>query len=122
MRKLYTEALIGRGDITIEEAEQALRDYQQQLEKVFTEVREADEQPTESDDRAGLPGKSVGTAPEPRSARGRSKRIADVTTYAARGLHRAPEGDAAAAAARRHAIATARSTGHAARSWPSARC
>ena len=27
-RKLYTEALIGRGDITVEEAEEALRDYQ----------------------------------------------------------------------------------------------
>ncbi|WP_225101781.1 hypothetical protein, partial [Streptomyces sp. CoH27] len=31
----------GRGDITLEEAEQALQDYQGQLEKVFTEVREA---------------------------------------------------------------------------------
>ncbi|HXO24854.1 MAG TPA: multifunctional oxoglutarate decarboxylase/oxoglutarate dehydrogenase thiamine pyrophosphate-binding subunit/dihydrolipoyllysine-residue succinyltransferase subunit, partial [Streptosporangiaceae bacterium] len=30
-RKLYTESLIGRGDITMEEAEQALRDYQQHL-------------------------------------------------------------------------------------------
>lgn len=40
-RKLYTEALIGRGDITVEDAEQALRDYQQQLERVFTETREA---------------------------------------------------------------------------------
>jgi 2-oxoglutarate decarboxylase len=42
VRKLYTEALIGRGDITIEEAEQALKDYQQQLERVFAEVKEAD--------------------------------------------------------------------------------
>ena len=41
VRKLYTEALIGRGDITVEEAESALRDYQQQLERVFAEVREA---------------------------------------------------------------------------------
>ncbi|WP_093173861.1 multifunctional oxoglutarate decarboxylase/oxoglutarate dehydrogenase thiamine pyrophosphate-binding subunit/dihydrolipoyllysine-residue succinyltransferase subunit [Sinosporangium album] len=40
-RKLYTEALIGRGDITVEEAEQALRDYQEQLERAFTETREA---------------------------------------------------------------------------------
>ena len=37
-RKLYTEALIGRGDITVEEAEEVLRDYQQQLEGVFTAV------------------------------------------------------------------------------------
>jgi len=42
VRKLYTEALIGRGDISVEEAEQALRDYQGQLEKVFQETREAD--------------------------------------------------------------------------------
>ncbi|WP_354642298.1 multifunctional oxoglutarate decarboxylase/oxoglutarate dehydrogenase thiamine pyrophosphate-binding subunit/dihydrolipoyllysine-residue succinyltransferase subunit [Kitasatospora camelliae] len=41
VRKLYTEALIGRGDITMEEAEQALQDFQGQLEKVFSEVREA---------------------------------------------------------------------------------
>lgn len=47
VRKLYTESLIGRGDITIEEAEQVLRDYQQQLERVFTEVREASSQPSE---------------------------------------------------------------------------
>jgi 2-oxoglutarate dehydrogenase E1 component len=41
VRKIYTESLIGRGDISLEEAEQALRDYQGQLERVFTETREA---------------------------------------------------------------------------------
>ncbi|MBG0832171.1 multifunctional oxoglutarate decarboxylase/oxoglutarate dehydrogenase thiamine pyrophosphate-binding subunit/dihydrolipoyllysine-residue succinyltransferase subunit [Planomonospora sp. ID67723] len=40
-RKLYTEALIGRGDITVEEAESALRDYQAKLENAFAETREA---------------------------------------------------------------------------------
>jgi 2-oxoglutarate dehydrogenase E1 component len=40
VRKIYTESLIGRGDISVEEAEQALRDYQEQLERVFTETRE----------------------------------------------------------------------------------
>ncbi|QMU72588.1 multifunctional oxoglutarate decarboxylase/oxoglutarate dehydrogenase thiamine pyrophosphate-binding subunit/dihydrolipoyllysine-residue succinyltransferase subunit [Streptacidiphilus sp. P02-A3a] len=45
VRKLYTEGLIGRGDITLEEAEQALKDYQDQLEKVFAEVHEADTTP-----------------------------------------------------------------------------
>ena len=34
VRKIYTENLIGRGDITLEEAEQALRDFQEQLERV----------------------------------------------------------------------------------------
>nr|WP_207782140.1 multifunctional oxoglutarate decarboxylase/oxoglutarate dehydrogenase thiamine pyrophosphate-binding subunit/dihydrolipoyllysine-residue succinyltransferase subunit [Phytoactinopolyspora limicola] len=42
VRKLYTEALIGRGDITIEEAEQVMADYQQQLERVFAETRQAE--------------------------------------------------------------------------------
>ncbi|GAA1070556.1 multifunctional oxoglutarate decarboxylase/oxoglutarate dehydrogenase thiamine pyrophosphate-binding subunit/dihydrolipoyllysine-residue succinyltransferase subunit [Nocardiopsis composta] len=46
-RKLYTEALIGRGDITVEEAEQTLREYQQELERVFAETREADKKPVE---------------------------------------------------------------------------
>jgi 2-oxoglutarate decarboxylase len=46
-RKLYTEALIGRGDITMEEAEQALRDYQQELERAFTETRDALSHPAE---------------------------------------------------------------------------
>ena len=40
VRKIYTESLIGRGDISVEEAELALRDYQGQLERVFTETRE----------------------------------------------------------------------------------
>jgi len=47
VRKLYTESLIGRGDITLEEAEQVLKDYQQTLEKVFTDVRELDKLPDE---------------------------------------------------------------------------
>jgi 2-oxoglutarate dehydrogenase E1 component len=41
VRKLYTEALIGRGDITVDEAEKALRDYQRQLEQVFIETKAA---------------------------------------------------------------------------------
>ncbi|WP_406136678.1 multifunctional oxoglutarate decarboxylase/oxoglutarate dehydrogenase thiamine pyrophosphate-binding subunit/dihydrolipoyllysine-residue succinyltransferase subunit [Streptomyces sp. NBC_01089] len=48
VRKLYTESLIGRGDITLEEAEQALQDFQGQLEKVFAEVREATSEPAEA--------------------------------------------------------------------------
>ena len=48
-RKLYTESLIGRGDITLDEAEQALRDYQQELERAFTETRDAAAHPAEAD-------------------------------------------------------------------------
>jgi len=59
VRKLYTESLIGRGDITLGEAEQALRDYQQELERAFTETREAVDRPAE-------PGAVVRPQPEPR--------------------------------------------------------
>ncbi|MCP9986477.1 multifunctional oxoglutarate decarboxylase/oxoglutarate dehydrogenase thiamine pyrophosphate-binding subunit/dihydrolipoyllysine-residue succinyltransferase subunit [Streptomyces sudanensis] len=65
VRKLYTESLIGRGDITLEEAEQALQDFQGQLEKVFTEVREATAQPSPAvgtDPQAGFPAEDVKTA------------------------------------------------------------
>ena len=62
VRKLYTESLIGRGDITIEEAEQVLRDYQQQLERVFTEVREASTQPSEWTTVPDYPDKPAGKA------------------------------------------------------------
>ena len=41
VRKNYTEALIGRGDITVEEAEEALRHFQEQLEGVFQQTRAA---------------------------------------------------------------------------------
>ena len=46
-RKVYTESLIARGDITMEEAEAALRDYQQHLERAFTETRDAADRPAE---------------------------------------------------------------------------
>ncbi len=48
VRKLYTESLIGRGDISVEDASAALRDYQQQLERVFLETREAQATPAAS--------------------------------------------------------------------------
>ncbi|MDO5492740.1 MAG: multifunctional oxoglutarate decarboxylase/oxoglutarate dehydrogenase thiamine pyrophosphate-binding subunit/dihydrolipoyllysine-residue succinyltransferase subunit, partial [Nesterenkonia sp.] len=44
-RKLYTENLVGRGDITQEEADQALQDFRQRLERVFTETNAAQTQP-----------------------------------------------------------------------------
>ena len=41
VRKLFTESLIGRGDITLADAEEALKDYQEQLERVFRATKEA---------------------------------------------------------------------------------
>jgi 2-oxoglutarate dehydrogenase E1 component len=71
-RKLYTEALIGRGDITMEEAELALRDYQQQLERAFTETREATHRP--APDEPARPGQP---APEPIDHRATATAITD---------------------------------------------
>jgi multifunctional 2-oxoglutarate metabolism enzyme len=48
VRKLYTEALTGRGDITVEESEAALKDYQAQLERAFTETQAAAKAPVET--------------------------------------------------------------------------
>ena len=51
VRKSYTESPIGRGDISMKEAEDALRDYQGQLERVFNEVRDLEKhevEPSES--------------------------------------------------------------------------
>ncbi len=63
VRKSYTEALIGRGDISTKEAEDALRDYQGQLERVFNEVKELEKftpEPSESvEDDQPLPQKLV---------------------------------------------------------------
>ncbi|MGN0121758.1 MAG: multifunctional oxoglutarate decarboxylase/oxoglutarate dehydrogenase thiamine pyrophosphate-binding subunit/dihydrolipoyllysine-residue succinyltransferase subunit [Rhodococcus sp. (in: high G+C Gram-positive bacteria)] len=54
VRKSYTEALIGRGDISLKEAEDALRDYQGQLERVFNEVRELEKYPPEPSESVEL--------------------------------------------------------------------
>ncbi|WP_081596416.1 multifunctional oxoglutarate decarboxylase/oxoglutarate dehydrogenase thiamine pyrophosphate-binding subunit/dihydrolipoyllysine-residue succinyltransferase subunit, partial [Cellulomonas massiliensis] len=52
VRKLYTETLVARGDLTLEEAETALQDYQSQLERVFTETREDGWTPPPADTEA----------------------------------------------------------------------
>jgi 2-oxoglutarate dehydrogenase E1 component len=41
VRKLYTESLVRRGDITLEEAEQALEDFQARLQAALDETRQA---------------------------------------------------------------------------------
>ncbi|TCN55095.1 2-oxoglutarate decarboxylase [Rhodococcus sp. SMB37] len=65
VRKSYTEALIGRGDISLKEAEDALRDYQGQLERVFNEVRELEKfqpEPSESVELDQTPAPRLTTA------------------------------------------------------------
>jgi multifunctional 2-oxoglutarate metabolism enzyme len=41
VRKLYTEELVTRGDLTVEEAEQALNDFRDRLERALAETRES---------------------------------------------------------------------------------
>ena len=95
VRKIYTESLIGRGDISVDEAEHALKDFSNQLEHVFNEVRELERTPPTPSPVGG--GRAVGPR-GPRhlgAARGRppDRRRA---REPARGLHGAPAGEAGA--------------------------
>ena len=62
VRKIYTENLIGRGDISVEEAEDALRNYQEQLEKVFLGTRDASTAPAAEPDMEAPPAEDITTA------------------------------------------------------------
>ncbi|GGA59213.1 alpha-ketoglutarate decarboxylase [Pseudoclavibacter endophyticus] len=46
VRKLYAEALVGRGDITQEEYERAQQDFQERLERAFAETHQAQTEST----------------------------------------------------------------------------
>ena len=94
-RKTYTEALIGRGDISMKEAEDALRDYQGQLERVFNEVRELEKhgvQPSESVEADQMIPAGLDTAVD----KSLLARIGDAFLAAPGGFHRAPAGPAGA--------------------------
>jgi multifunctional 2-oxoglutarate metabolism enzyme len=65
VRKLYTEALIGRGDITLEEAEAALKDYQSKLEQVFAETKDSAPKPVSSPGAANVNGHTDEGVPFP---------------------------------------------------------
>jgi multifunctional 2-oxoglutarate metabolism enzyme len=62
VRKLDTEELIGRGDITLDEAEESLRDFQQQLETVFKATRDASTTVRAARNRQPEPEPEVATA------------------------------------------------------------
>jgi 2-oxoglutarate dehydrogenase E1 component len=62
VRKLYTEELIGRGDINLDEAEESLRDFRQQLETVFKATRDASATSRPSRKREPQPEPEVETA------------------------------------------------------------
>ena len=98
VRKIYTEALIGRGDITVEEAEEALRDYHSQLEQVFNEVRELEKHAGRAEPVGGVRAAGPGEAADRRSPREVLQRIGDAHVEPAGRLHPAPAGQAGAGA------------------------
>ena len=97
VRKLYTESLIGRGDITLAEAEQALRNYQSHLERVFVETRDASMAPTPEPRMAAREVEQ--TTPDTAIPLETIKRILETLTNLPDGLHRASPAPAAAAPA-----------------------
>ena len=60
VRKIYTETLIKRGDLTVEEAEAALDDYRSRLETALSETRS---HAPEATNRAAPPPEAKGVLP-----------------------------------------------------------
>ena len=120
VRKLYTETLVRRGDITLDEAESALDDFNASLQVVLDEVRgEPSLAPTE------LPAPEPGPGDTPSRRDGRRARRAARPVLrralGARGLHDPPEAGAPVRPARPAGGRRGRSTGRWPRRSPSAR-
>ena len=107
-RKLYTEALVGRGDITQEEAENVLAEYKENLERIFAETHAAQTSPN-PDHHPGLDHQRPGEAIRPgcrREHRRRRTRFGHLRTGPGqdrcrppgnpRGLHHAHQAEVAA--------------------------
>jgi multifunctional 2-oxoglutarate metabolism enzyme len=79
VRKLYMERLVNRGDITLEEAEEALEDYRSRLEQAFDETRDSAPPPTAVEERSP---RRIGVLPpvETGVPRETLKRIVDAIT------------------------------------------
>ena len=56
VRKIYQDSLLGRGDIDEDDAKAMLKDYQQKLESVFTETKQALKEAAEEDKGQGEAG------------------------------------------------------------------
>ena len=121
VRKLYTEALVRRGDITLDEAEQALDDFNTRLQVALDEVRAETAAPA-----AHLP-RPTGPTSDPPVATGVPGRATALAMAGA--TRRVPEGftlhpKLARQFAQRDEVlaATARWTGRWPRRWPSGHC
>ena len=97
VRQIYTEALMGRGDSVGEDAEETLRDYHTQLERVFNEVRDLER-------ASGTVALRGGGAAHPADGGDQGSggdhlhRIGDAAVDASRRLHPAPPGQDSAGA------------------------
>jgi 2-oxoglutarate dehydrogenase E1 component len=68
VRKLYTEQLIRRGDLDVEEAETALEDFRQRLRDVHDEVREARQEDRRGKTELPTEGRDSGAPDQPTTA------------------------------------------------------
>jgi 2-oxoglutarate dehydrogenase E1 component len=87
-RTLYTEALVGRGDITPEEAEEIARDYQVQLESVFASLTNTD---FNSDANFKAPVPPAATAIETAISESVAREIAATQSAVPEGFHVHPK-------------------------------
>ena len=120
VRKLYVETLVKRGDITLEEAEQALVDFHDKLQVSLDETRSH----APANDQGGP------AAPAARRAARTSRPVSSAPTLDShlrqahrlpRGLHDPSEAWQAVRGPRRARTRRARSTGRPARRWRSVR-
>ncbi|MDK9319586.1 multifunctional oxoglutarate decarboxylase/oxoglutarate dehydrogenase thiamine pyrophosphate-binding subunit/dihydrolipoyllysine-residue succinyltransferase subunit [Propionibacterium freudenreichii] len=84
VRKIYTDALIGRGDISVEDAEQAVNRFRARLEEVFSMVRNPEIPRDEVDHQVAYrlapqyPAKERAASAPPTPTREQFERVADV--------------------------------------------
>ena len=91
VRKLYTEALVKRGDITLEEAEQALDDFQSKLQVALDETRAARARAGQGRQAADAASACCRTSTTGVDRARRSTRIFDHAHRLPGGLHDPPE-------------------------------
>ena len=126
VRKLYTESLVRRGDISLEEAEQALDDFSARLQAALDETRAEAEAEAVAGTHAGA-ARVRGARPVDPPGRDRRRRPGAVPAGRG-GPHRSPRASSsipswpASSSSGTRWWPTARSTGPWARPWPSGRC
>jgi len=98
VRKLYTESLVRRGDISLEQAEEALEDFEGRLQQAFEETKQA--APPEPPRAVPPEERGVLAAVDTGVDRGHLDRIAAVQFEVPDGFHRHPKLDRIFAKAR----------------------